>query len=200
MTAATTFYFDLGSPYAYLAAERLDAVLPGPVRWHPVLLGAIFKATGRRSWAMTPARDAGMREVERRAAACGLPPVAWPQPWPNDGLLAMRAAVAACEHDFGRAFAQAAFRVHFAEGRPLSNRDSLARAAERCGRDGAELLDVAAQPAIKHRLRHLTDAALRAGVIGVPSFGVDVGTRFRAVYWGEDRLGDAASSRGIRRA
>src|SRR3954465_14963389 len=44
--AQATFFYDLGSPFAYLAAERLDAVLPAPVAWQPVSLGALFKLTG----------------------------------------------------------------------------------------------------------------------------------------------------------
>ena len=65
-----TFYFDLGSPYAYLAAERLERLLPEPVRWQPVLLGGLFKLTGRSSWALGDyrRRQSGMAEIERRAA------------------------------------------------------------------------------------------------------------------------------------
>src|SRR5271154_5071471 len=38
-----TFFFDLGSPYAYLTAERLGDVLDDPVTWRPVALGGLFK-------------------------------------------------------------------------------------------------------------------------------------------------------------
>ena len=64
-----TFYFDVGSPYAYLASERVANVLPEPVRWQPVLLGGLFKLTGRGSWALGDyrRRQAGMAEIERRA-------------------------------------------------------------------------------------------------------------------------------------
>ena len=47
-----SFYFDVGSPYAHLAAQRLELVLPEPVHWQPVLLGGLFKLTGRSSWAL----------------------------------------------------------------------------------------------------------------------------------------------------
>src|SRR6187551_3685336 len=97
------FLLDVGSPYAYLAAERIERVLPGST-WEPVLLGAIFQARGSGSWAQTPHREAGMREVERRAAAYGLPPLRWPEPWPGNMLTAMRAAVAADRAGAGRAF------------------------------------------------------------------------------------------------
>jgi 2-hydroxychromene-2-carboxylate isomerase len=71
-------YYDLASPYAYLAVSRAASVLGQEPELHPVLVGAIFGYRGRGSWAHTPERAAGEAEVERRAAAYGLPPVKWP--------------------------------------------------------------------------------------------------------------------------
>ena len=70
-TPPITFYFDLGSPFAYLAAERLHTLLPEPVQWQPVLLGGLFRLTGRSSWALGDyqRRQAGMADIERRALA-----------------------------------------------------------------------------------------------------------------------------------
>jgi 2-hydroxychromene-2-carboxylate isomerase len=65
--APPIFYFDLGSPYAYLAAERINTVMPGPVIWQPILLGGIWKAKGGQSWATTERRQEGMAEIEARA-------------------------------------------------------------------------------------------------------------------------------------
>src|SRR5688500_7561484 len=107
------FYYDLGSPYSYLAAERINAELPVVPVWQPVLLGAIFKATGRESWSLTADRDAGMAEVERRASSRSLPPIRWPDPWPGDMLAAMRAAVFAQQAGRAVAFSLAAFRQAF---------------------------------------------------------------------------------------
>ena len=61
--AHATFYFDLGSPYAYLTAERLAGVMGEPVRWQPLSLGGLFKANGRSSWALGDyrRRQAGWR-------------------------------------------------------------------------------------------------------------------------------------------
>ena len=89
---ASVFYYDLGSPYAYLAAERMHKVLPGVPVWQPILLGGIWKETGGQSWAVTDVREAGMAEVERRAAQYGLMPIRWPDEWPTNTLKAMRAA------------------------------------------------------------------------------------------------------------
>ena len=180
------FFYDAGSPYAWLAAERVEALL-GPVRWEPVLLGAIFAATGRSSWAGTATRAEGVAEVERRAAAYGLPRPAWPNPWPNDGLLAMRMATAATAAGAGRAFALAALRGAFAEGRALSDPAQLAIVARTAGLDPAALAARAAAPEIKAELRARTDAALALGVVGVPTVAIA-----GALFWGDDRLADAA--------
>ena len=91
-TEQATFYFDLGSPYAWLAAERIHQVLPVNPVWQPILLGGIWQQTGGRSWATTERRDEGMREIEQRAERYGLLKVKWPDPWPNNGLHVMRAA------------------------------------------------------------------------------------------------------------
>ena len=173
------FYYDLGSPYAWLTAERIRAA-----RWVPVLLGGIFRATGRSSWARTDAREAGIAEVERRARERGLPAPRWPEPWPNDGLLAMRAAACA---DSER-FALAAFRVHFVEGLALSDPANVALAAERAGLDGAEVLAATSDPQVKGQLRENTEQALAAGVIGVPTLVTASGH----AVWGDDAIAGAA--------
>ena len=61
------FYFDLGSPYAYLAAERVSTLLPEPVHWQPVLLGGLFRLTGRSTWALGREVGVGRSEVEVEA-------------------------------------------------------------------------------------------------------------------------------------
>ena len=62
----TTFYFDIGSPYAYLAAERLERVLAGPINWQPVLLGGLASAPANLDLRRWEGR-AGQRRKERLA-------------------------------------------------------------------------------------------------------------------------------------
>src|SRR5207249_7352935 len=124
--------FDLGSPYSYLAAERIHEVLPETPLWQPILLGALFKLLGRRSWAQTQARAEGMAEVERRARERGLPPLRWPEPWPGNTLFAMRVATFAAGIGRAVAFSLPAFRQAFVAGRDLSVPDNVLVAAAAC--------------------------------------------------------------------
>ena len=184
-----TFYYDLGSPYAWLAAERINALFPVVPVWQPILLGGLFKRFGRDSWATGPGRDAGMREVEERAAAYGLQPVRWPDPWPGNMLAAMRAAVFAKETGRAVAFSLAAFRQAFAAGRDLGDVDHVLVAAAACELHPNAVLKGIESRTVKDGLRSATDEAAERGVMGVPS--VVVGDE---VFWGDDRLEEAAAA------
>jgi 2-hydroxychromene-2-carboxylate isomerase len=184
-----TFYFDLGSPYAYLTAERLQRVLPEPTAWQPLSLGGLFKANGRSSWALgdPERRQAGMAEVERRTVDYGLAPIRWPEPWPGNYLMAMRAATFAFAVGHGLQFTREAFRDAFAHGLDLSIAANVLDAAERAGLDRSAVEAATQTPEIKQALRAATDAAHALGVIGVPTIAID-----GELFWGDDRLEDAA--------
>jgi 2-hydroxychromene-2-carboxylate isomerase len=185
-----TFYFDLGSPYAYLAAERLHTVLPQPIEWQPVLLGGIFKSTGRSSWALGDRRrrQAGMAEIERRARDYGLAPMRWPDPWPTNYLVGMLATTFAFGAGRGREFTLQAFRSAFQRGSELSIPEHVFDVGAQAGLDRGELEAATQDPEIKRTLRLATDAARERGVIGVPTIAVD-----DELFWGDDRLADAAA-------
>ena len=69
MAERPVFYYDFNSPYAWLAAERVNSVLPVPPVWQPISFGHILKATERRPWSFfDELRAEGMAEIERRAA------------------------------------------------------------------------------------------------------------------------------------
>jgi 2-hydroxychromene-2-carboxylate isomerase len=186
-----TFYYDLGSPYAYLAAERVNALFVDsvgePPEWEPVLLGGLFKRLGRDSWANGPGREEGIQEVEGRASAYGLPTLRWPEPFPANTLLAMRAATFAKQTGRGVAFSLAAFRQAFVAGRDLTDPDNVVLAAAAAELHPRALLAAVERESVKLALREATELAGKLGVRGVPS--VVVGGE---VFWGDDRLTEAA--------
>ena len=193
MPERAAFYFDLGSPYAYMAAERIsglftEAGLEQP-EWQPILLGGLFQQFDRDSWANGPGRAEGIAEVERRAASYGLPAIVWPEPMPANSLTAMRAATFAKQTGRTVSFALAAFRQAFAAGRDLSEPDNVAIAGAACELHPRALLKAVATSGIKEELRRATDEAMAIGVRGVPT--VLAGGQS---FWGDDRLDEAVAA------
>ncbi len=192
-TPRATFYFDLGSPYAYLTAERVsglftEAGLEQP-EWQPVLLGGLFRHFDRDSWSREPGRAEGIAEIERRAAAYGLPPFVWPEPWPGNTLFAMRAATFAKQTGRTVSFALAAFRQAFAAGRDLTDPDNVLIAAAACELHPNALLKAVETEHVKGALREATNTAAELGVFGVPSLVVD-----GQIFWGDDKVEEAVAA------
>lgn len=182
------FYYDLNSPYAYLAALRVDDLVPADVEWVPIAFGPLLVQTQRVPWSLKPGeREEGMRDCERRAQERGLPPIVWPDGWPGESysVNGARAALVAERQGRQREMAVAVFEQVFVHGRRLDDPATLVAAAERAGVE-----DVAAHVAaddVKQQLRAATDDAIARGVAGIPT--VEVAGE---LFWGDDRLEDAA--------
>jgi 2-hydroxychromene-2-carboxylate isomerase len=189
---APTFYYDFNSPYAYLAAHRVDDLLPVRPAWEPIAFGALIRQIGKVPWSLQPGpeRERRLRECEQRTAGLGLP-LRWPAGWPdrNYSILVLRAALVAAEHDRLREFSRAAFRRGLGEGGDLRDLDTVLACARDAGVDPAVVAAGVERPEVKQRLRAATDAAIARGVTGVPTVALD-----DELFWGDDRLEDAAAA------
>jgi 2-hydroxychromene-2-carboxylate isomerase len=165
-----------------------EAALEQP-EWQPILLGGLFRTFDRDSWANGPGREDGIAEVERRASEYGLPPLAWPEPWPGNTLFAMRVATFAKQTGRTVSFTLAAFRQAFAAGRDLSEPDNVLLAAAACELHPNAVLKAVETDVVKSALRETTEHAAELGVIGVPSLVVG-----GEVFWGDDKLEEAVSA------
>ena len=182
------FYFGAMSPYSWLAAERIERLLP-EAHWRGVLAGVVFTVHGRTSWGLTEDRARGLADCESRAAARGLGAISWPEQWPTSDLHAARAMLVADGHGLLHQFSLTAMRMAFLEGADLADVREVLEAGRRVGLDGAELEARMADPDIKQALRELNEEALAAGVFGVPTVVVD-----GELFWGDDRLEEAAAA------
>jgi len=182
------FFFGAMSPYSWFSAERIEQLLPD-ASWHGIFLGGMFKSNGRISWGLTDDRDAGIADCDARADTYGLGPIRWPDPWPTNDLLVARAMAYAQTRELLKPFALSAMRLTFRDGRNIGELDSVLEAGNRIGIDPTELSAALEDPDVKQVLREETDAALAHGVFGVPT--VIVGGE---LFWGDDRLQDAADA------
>jgi 2-hydroxychromene-2-carboxylate isomerase len=184
-----TLYFDLGSPYAYLAVERAGTVLGAEPVLEPILLGAIFRLRGSGSWAQGPEREPRVADIEARAASYGLPALRWPEAWPANGLSAMRAATWAKQEGRLAPFTRAVFRRQFVDGADIADIGLLRDCARAAGLDPDRMVEAITSEPVKLALRAATDAAWAAGVRGIPTLRIG-----DQLFYGDDRLEAAAGS------
>jgi 2-hydroxychromene-2-carboxylate isomerase len=183
-----SFYFDLSSPLAYLAAERVLRLLPGPAEWRPVLARDLAGGGAHEAFRCAQEADVFRTEIARRARELELLPLRWPEPFPFDSELAMRVATYAQSIGRAVAFAQAAFRQAFAAGRSLEEADNVLIAAAACEMHPDAVLAASKLRTVRSELARSTARAADMGVLEVPA--VTVGER---VFLGERALEEAGA-------
>jgi 2-hydroxychromene-2-carboxylate isomerase len=172
-----SFYFDLLSPWTYLAAERVERQFAG-VRWRPVVPDVL---------APEDSDEEARRVVELRAAELRMPLV-WPETWPADGRSAMRVASLAAQRGRAAPFVLAASRLAFCGGYDLDDPEALAEAAAAAGLGLDECLRAAGDMGRDGALERTGLRLLAQGADALPVFVVG-----NVLFCGERRLGEAAA-------
>ena len=188
MSKTIEFYFDFGSPTAYLAYTQLPKIAAetgAELVYKPVLLGGIFQATQNASPMMVPAKGKYMlRDLARFAARYGVP-LQHNSHFPINTLQMMRGAVGV-QQRMPQQFAtyvETLYRGMWVDSLNLGDSAVLGATLAKAGIDPQEVLALCADPAIKDQLKSDTEAAVKRGLFGVPVMFVG-----RDMYFGQDRL------------
>jgi 2-hydroxychromene-2-carboxylate isomerase len=188
MSEPIDFWFDFSSPYSYLAGELIDdlaAKYGRTVRWHPIMLGAVFKVTGAQPLTSVPLKGVySKRDFHRSARFLGVT-YRFPSKFPQVTLMAARAFYWLYDQDSAKAhaFARAVFRALWADDRDVADAAVIADIAGKLGIDCRQLEAAVATPEIKERLKQETEAGIAKGMFGAPYIMVD-----GEPFMGADRL------------
>ena len=188
MSKQVEFFFDVGSPTAYLAWTQLPALCAqagAELVYRPMLLGGVFQATGNASPAAVPAKSRYMNiDMARHARRYGVPLA--PNPFfPINTLLLMRGATGAQLRAPERfdAYLRGVFNAMWVTPQNLNDPATAAQALAAAGFDPAEVMVWANDAEVKAALRATTEEAIARGVFGAPM--MFVGTE---MFFGQDRL------------
>ncbi len=174
------FLFDYASPYSFLANESLATALPDiAITYQPVYLRG-FEAFAK-GIPYTPAKLMWLvTDIQRCATDANLS-MKLPPTFPVNGLYALRAALAARRAGVFERFHTPMFRAIWRDGRESSTKDGLLAILADLGL--SELAPALDDPSIKDELKAATDAAIKRGAFGVPTFFVG-----DELFWGHDRM------------
>jgi 2-hydroxychromene-2-carboxylate isomerase len=188
MTKTVEFYFDFGSPAAYLAYTQLPHVCAdtgATLVYKPMLLGGVFQATGNRSPAEIPAKRPYMNiDLQRFARRYGVPFMHNPH-FPINTLLLMRGATGMQMHLPLRFadYVAAVYQAMWVDGRNMNDAAIVGGVLQAASFDPAAVLALAGQQDVKDRLKADTQEAVARGVFGAPTMFVG-----DQMFWGQDRL------------
>ena len=188
MSQAVEFFFDVGSPTAYLAWTQLPALCAkagATLIYRPMLLGGVFQATGNASPAAVPAKGRYMNaDMARHAKAYGVPLAMNPH-FPINTLTLMRGAAGVQLRLPARFddYLRGVFKAMWVEGLNMNDPAVAAKALMAAGFDLAEVMALTADAEVKAVLRATTEEAVARGVFGAPTMFVG-----DAMFFGQDRL------------
>ena len=182
------FFFDFGSPAAYLAWTQLPTIATAAgatIAWRPMLLGGVFKAAGNASPISVAAKGKWMMaDLARFAARYGVP-LNFPASFPVNTLPLMRGAVGMQMRqpaDFER-YVKAVYEAIFGRGLAMGDPAVIAGVLTAAGFDAAAFETLIADPAVKQGLIANTEEAVARGAFGAPT--MFVGSQ---MHFGQDRL------------
>ncbi len=184
MNKPIEFFFDVGSPACYLAQMQMPHVMAetrSTILYRPMLLGAVFKATGNAAPIGVKAQY-NRHDLERCARRLEIPLKMNPF-FPINTLLMMRAATAAQEEDLLPAYLSAVYRGMWVDELNMGDREVLLGVLKSGGLNGPHLLARTEEQHVKDRLRETSDEAVARGVFGAPTFFVG-----DEMFWGQDRI------------
>ena len=186
------FFYDLVSPYSYLAygrAVEVCAAHGAELVLRPMLLGALHNAVGLQApIEIKPKGRYQLEDIHRWADYYGLA-LRFPEPFPFRTLKTMRAAIFSEERGLLEPFTREAFALYWTEGgapKGMEEADEdgpISEVARRVGLDAEEVLAGASAPENKEALKAATGEAVERGAFGAPTFFVD-----GEMFWGNDRL------------
>lgn len=187
------FWFEFASTYSYVAASRIERVTAEAgveVDWRPFLLGPIFQTQGWNDspFNLYPAKGRYMwRDMERLCGREGIP-FCRPTRFPRNGLLAARVACVGADASWCPGFVRAVYEANFAHDRDIAEPAVLEDILSSLGLDTGSIMARASADETKRRLRATTDAAMKLGIFGAPTFTVG-----DELFWGNERLDDAVA-------
>jgi 2-hydroxychromene-2-carboxylate isomerase len=188
MAGPIAFYFEFASPYAYLAAQRIDeaaARCGRGVDWRAISLAHVLKARGVSRDAMPREKLDYILRDALRAAEMAAVPMRLPESFPVDSKAARQAfwRLKARDPALAVRFARAAAPVAVVRGADIATAEQLAEAAAPLGVPAEEIAAAQADATARQAAIDATDRAVAEGVFGAPSFIVD-----GELFWGQDRI------------
>ena len=189
--ARLEFFFDISSPWTYLAFSRIEALaerMQAELVWRPILVGGVFNSVNQELYETraNPNKaklNYSVKDIKDWADFCGVE-INWPDIFPINAVNIMRGTFFALDHDKLPEYARLGFEAYWRDGLDVSHPVILSSIAEACHLPANDFLTSLKDDVIKSRLRENTDELCQRGGFGSPTMFINE----TDMYFGNDRL------------
>jgi 2-hydroxychromene-2-carboxylate isomerase len=186
MNKKIEFFFDVGSPTAFLAWSQLPAIASrhdAELQYRPMLLGGLFRNIGNVSPITHQAkRDYLFRDIPRCADHLGVRYRANPH-FPINTLPLMRGAVASDLDGNLEQYLDVVFPAVWAQALDMADPGVIMKVLQEGGLDVTRIFQRIGEDDVKQKLIATTAEAAERGVFGAPTMFVG-----EEMFFGQDRL------------
>lgn len=184
MTKNVDFYFDIISPYAYLAYKQITSIDKKKIQFNykPILLGGLHKLAGITAPAFNEFKMKNMKNDCNLIASKKNIKFNWNDKFPINSLKIMRGYLAVKE-EIKHIYLETFFNAYWKNNIDLENIDNIKNLLNIIGIDSNKFFKDLEQPGIKDKLKEVTNLAFQKEVFGAPTFIVN-----NKLFWGQDRL------------
>ena len=176
------FYFDIISPYAYIAYKKISKINNVNFKLKPILLGGLHNLAGITAPAFNKYKMKNMQndcELVSKKNNIGFK---WNSRFPINSLSIMRGYLCV-KDDKKEEYSNSFFEAYWKEDQDLSNKDTVKQMLKKLKIDDNDFFNSINKQDIKNKLKELTQEAFEKEVFGAPTFIVN-----NKIFWGQDRL------------
>jgi len=176
------FYFDIISPYAYIAYKKISKINNVDFKLKPILLGGLHNLAGITAPAFNKYKMKNMQNDCELVAKKNNIIFKWNSKFPINSLSIMRGYLFV-EKDKKRDYLNSFFEAYWKDDVDLSVKDNIKSLLKKLEINEDQFFNSINNQNIKDNLKQLTQEAFEKEIFGAPTFIVN-----NKIFWGQDRL------------
>jgi 2-hydroxychromene-2-carboxylate isomerase len=185
MSSNIDFYFDIISPYSYIAHKKIQKIKEHQkviFNYKPILLGGLHNLAGINAPAFNKYKMKNMQSDCELVSKKNNISFKWNLKFPINSLSIMRGYLSV-EDGQKEDYLNIFFNAYWRDNLDLSSEKEFSKILESLKIDSKIFLDKITEQSIKDTLKQLTNDAFEKEVFGAPTFIVN-----NKIFWGQDRL------------
>ena len=185
MSSHIDFYFDIISPYSYIAHKKIQKIKEQQkiiFNYKPILLGGLHNLAGISAPAFNKYKIKNMQSDCELVSKKNNISFKWNLKFPINSLSIMRGYLSV-ENSQKEDYLNIFFNAYWRDNLDLSSEKEFSKLLENLKIDSKIFFDKISQQSIKDTLKQFTNDAFEKEVFGAPTFIVN-----NKIFWGQDRL------------